>query len=89
MAQVFIPALLTSHTGGLTTLEIPGETLREIVSTLVARYPSLHTQFLDEQHRLRSGLAIAVDGEIGTEGLREIVGPDAEIHFVMAIKGGS
>ena len=70
-------------------LEIPGETLREIVATLVARYPSLHAPFLDDQHRLRSGIAIAVDGEIGTDGLRETVGPDAEVHFVMAIKGGS
>ena len=89
MAQVFIPTLLAPHTGGATQLEIPGDTASEIVAALIARCPDLQAQLLQPDGRLRTGVAIAIDGEVALDGLREKVPPEAEVHFVMAIKGGS
>lgn len=89
MARVFIPAQLTALTDGAAELDIFGQTAGEIVAELMVRYPRLQSQMLQPGGALRSGIAIAIDGEIAVDGLRERVPPGAEVHFVMAIKGGS
>ena len=87
MPQVFLPALW-QPVAGAPMLELPGETVGELVDALVALYPSLQPAIVFEG-RLRSGVAVAVDGEVALDGLQEKVSPAAEVHFVMAIKGGS
>jgi molybdopterin converting factor small subunit len=37
---------------------------------------------------LRPDIAIAVDGEMGLDGLAEQVGEDSEVHFIPPISGG-
>lgn len=87
MAQVFIPTLLQSLTNGVGMLNLAGNTAGEIVAALVKLHPALQPQLLHDG-RLRPGVAIAIDGEVAIDGLRESVPPEAEVHFVMAIKGG-
>ena len=53
-----------------------------------SRYPGFSARLLDEDGRLLSNLAIAIDGEVTPLGLRETVEPESEIHIVAAISGG-
>ena len=87
MAEVHIPAMLRNLTGGLSTVEAAGTTIREIIDDLERRWPGLRARLMDGD-RLLPNLSVAVDGEISPLGLREAVGPSSEVHFVTAIKGG-
>jgi molybdopterin converting factor small subunit len=37
---------------------------------------------------LRPDIAVAIDGEMGLDGLAEPVGEDSEVHFIPPISGG-
>jgi len=88
LALVYLPALLQPLAGDQAVVEIAAVSLREVVTALTTTYPALHPHLLDPQGNLRSHLAIAVDGEIASS-LRDSLSGNPEIHFVMAIKGGT
>jgi molybdopterin synthase sulfur carrier subunit len=85
--EVYIPAMLRELTGGKSTVEAAGATVREIIEDLERQWPGIRERLI-EDGRLRSNLSVAVDGEVSTLGLREKVEPSSEVHFVAAIKGG-
>ena len=87
MAKVFIPFSLQALTGGVRELEVPGESVREIVEHLEEKYPGVSEQLVEGNH-LRLNITVAVDGEISPMGLLEEVGENSEVHFVAAIRGG-
>jgi hypothetical protein len=87
MAQVFIPTLLQSFTGGLSQISVEGATVGQVVENLDKLHPGISFKLL-ESNRLRHNISVAVDGEISPLGLLEHVGPASEVHFVTAIKGG-
>lgn len=87
MALVYIPTALQPQAGGAETVEIAGRTVRELVDELDRRFPGFAANLL-EDGKLRSSLAVAVDGEVSPLGLSERVPPDAEVHFVPALAGG-
>ncbi|MFH1571739.1 MAG: MoaD/ThiS family protein [Gemmatimonadota bacterium] len=91
MARVWIPSLWRDElTGGHEEVEAEGDTLRQIVASLEARYPGLGERLVDEgTGRLRPEIAGAVDGEIAVEGLRRAVRPDSQIQFLPALSGGN
>ncbi|MBI1356052.1 MAG: molybdopterin synthase sulfur carrier subunit [Acidobacteria bacterium] len=88
MPRVFLPTMLRELTGGAAELEAAGATVRELLDELEARHPGLRARLCDGD-RLRSNLAVAVNGEVEPLGLLARVQPDAEVHFVPAIAGGS
>ena len=81
MALVFIPAMWRDEFGGHRELTAAGATVGQVVESLETLYPVI-------REKLTSSVSIAVDGEVTPLGLLEHVGPDSEIHFVPAIKGG-
>ncbi len=87
MPVVFIPALLRDLTGGVESLEVPGETVREVIDRLEARYPGVKERLYDGD-RLRPGIAVAVDGAISRQRLRHRLEAGSEVHFLPAISGG-
>ena len=87
MPVVWIPSLMRSLTGGVEQVQVEGGTLREVVENLEAIHPGIKDRVCEEG-RIRPGLAVAVDGVVAEEGLRQQVGPDSEVHFVTAISGG-
>ncbi len=87
MAVVWIPPLMRSLTDGKSQVEVEGNTVREIVEALEARYPGVAARIVEDD-RIRPGLSVAVDGTVGNKGLREPVGPHSEVHFVPAMTGG-
>jgi molybdopterin synthase sulfur carrier subunit len=87
LATVYIPALLQPLTGGRPQVEVEGATVREVIDNVDRAWPGVRERLLDVG-RLRPNISVAVDGEVSPMGLIEKVGPDSEVHFVAAIKGG-
>lgn len=87
MPRVFIPTLLRQLTEGRAELEVEGATVRQVVANIDVVYPGFAERLLD-QGRLRLNVSVAIDGEISPLGLLETVGPQSEVHFIAAIRGG-
>lgn len=87
MPTVYIPTLLQAVTGGKSAVEVAGATVRQVIDNLERVYPGIRERLV-EQGRLRPNISVAVDGEVTPIGLLEAVGPQSEVHFVAAIKGG-
>lgn len=87
MPRVFIPAQLRELTGEVAELELPGDTVRQIVAALDQRFPGLGAR-LATADGLAPGLAVSVDGRLSSRGLFAPLQPNSEIHFLPAIGGG-
>ncbi len=87
MPTIFIPASLRAAAGGLREIELPGETVRELVLALEQQFPTFAGRLRDGD-KLRSGLAVSVDSQVSSRGLLQPVGPTSEIHFIAALGGG-
>ena len=88
MAVVFIPRALEPKLGGAKSIEVEGATVRELLEAIDRLHPGFSANLLDDG-RLRSNLAVAVDGVVSPMGLREKTPGDAEVHFVPALAGGA
>jgi molybdopterin converting factor small subunit len=80
--------MLRELTGGQSTVDAAGATVREVVEDLERQWPGIRDRLIDGG-RLRSNLSVAVDGEVSPLGLGEAVEPASEVHFVAAIRGGT
>ncbi len=87
MAQVFIPASLRPHANGTRVIDLPGETVRDLILALETQYPLLVGR-LREGDSLRPGLSVAIDSKLSVQGLRQAVPPQCEVHFLPTIGGG-
>ncbi len=87
MPVAWIPALLRDLTAGQEQITVPGETVREVIEQIDARYPGVKDRLL-EGSRLRPGIAIVVDGAVSRQRLRHHLEENSEVHFLPAIGGG-
>ena len=87
MPVVWIPSLLRDLTGGEDTLTVPGETVRQVIENLDARYPGIRDR-LCEQDALRPNIAVVVDGVASRQRLRHRLTETSEVHFIPTISGG-
>lgn len=87
MAVVFIPASLRALVGNETTVQVEGETVREVIRQLEVRYSGIESR-LCQGNRLRPGLQVVVGDSVSSMGLLARVEPDDEVHFVSAVGGG-
>jgi molybdopterin converting factor small subunit len=81
MARVFLGSALRRFTGGVEEVEVEAATVRSLVAELDRLFPGVGEQ-------LKSGIAVAIDGEIIADAIYEQVPEDAEVHFLPAIGGG-
>jgi molybdopterin synthase sulfur carrier subunit len=88
LPTVYIPTLLQNLTGGRSSVDVEGATVRQVIENLERAWPGLRERLLD-QDRLRPNISVAVDGEVTPMGLLEPVEPASEVHFIAAIKGGA
>ncbi|HEU5319058.1 MAG TPA: MoaD/ThiS family protein [Chloroflexota bacterium] len=89
MATVFIPAQLRELTGGARTVDVPGETLGEVLAALDARHAGIKERLLhDEGDALNPYIEVAVGDEIASLGLLTPVGPKTEVHILPNVSGG-
>ena len=69
------------------TVVVEGETVREIINNLEILYPGIKEKLVDG-FRMKSNIAVAVDGEVTPIGILEKVNQSSEVHFLPAIGGG-
>ncbi len=81
MARVFLGSALRRFTGGVEEVEVEAATVRSLVAELDRLFPGVGEQ-------LKSGIAVAIDGEIIADAIYEPLPEDAEVHFLPAIGGG-
>jgi len=87
MPTVWIPGLLRDLTNGQDALTVPGETVRQVIENLDARYPGIRER-LCEQGMLRRNIAVVVDGVTSRQRVRHRLTETSEVHFIPAISGG-
>jgi len=88
MAVVHIPAPMRELTGGRNEVTVPGETLGQVIENLEQEYPGLQARLVVGE-RLRGSLAVFVDDQLPTSGLRTRLQPDSRVYFAPAIAGGT
>ena len=81
MARVYLGSALQRFTGGVEEVDVQAATVRSLITELDRQFPGLGDQ-------LRSGIAVAIDGEIIADAIYEPLPGDAEVHFLPAIGGG-
>lgn len=87
MAIVKLRAPLKDLAGGNREITIDGASVGEVLRTLEREYPKIIGWVLDEHGRVRRHVNVFVDGERVRE--NERVAPDATLHVLPSISGGS
>lgn len=91
MPTIKIPSPLRSYTNGLGKLELQGNTVSEVLSSLVQAYPQIRGHIYDDANNLRPFVNIY----LGEENIREMDGldtrlqPDDTLLIIPSIAGGS
>tara|TARA_B100000315_G_scaffold169202_1_gene157712 strand:- start:75 stop:344 length:270 start_codon:yes stop_codon:yes gene_type:complete len=81
--KVVLPSGLSRQfTGGETEIEVEGQTVRDLVRALEARFPGLGPV-------IELGMAVAIDGEIYQDAFLEPVEETSEVCILPAIRDGS
>ena len=81
MVEVSLVSSLRPAVGGLDRIDVEARTIRELLTKLVARYPSL-------QEHLDAGIAVAVNGEIYRDNRELEIPAQSEVYLMPRIKGG-
>jgi cysteine synthase/molybdopterin converting factor small subunit len=90
VSRVRIPPTLRDAAGGAREVEVPGDTLRDVLSELVSRFPALGRQVLENGNGLAPFVNVYVDNEdIRTlDGLETPVGEGSTVILLPAMAGG-
>lgn len=87
MAVVTLRAPLKDRADGRSEVDLPGDSLGEVLRELERRYPRLEGWVLDEHGSIRRHVNVFVDGERGREDTPVSAG--ARVHVLASISGGS
>ena len=85
--KVRISSPLQSYTKGLTSIELLGSTLADVINELDKKFPGIKFRFIDEQDRIRPHMRIFVDGQIISD-LNMVIQKNANVYIVHLISGG-
>ncbi len=88
--EVRLPTVLRSHAGGASVVTLDGGTIGEVLGKLVAEYPGMAGQVLQEDGSLHKFVNIYVnDDDVRyLSGLDTPVPDGAEISILPAVAGG-
>jgi molybdopterin synthase sulfur carrier subunit len=87
MAVVTLRAPLKDRADGQGQVDLPGDSLGEVLRELERRYPRLEGWVLDEHGNIRRHVNVFVDGERGSKDTP--IANGARIHVLASISGGS
>ncbi len=79
-------APLKDRADGRSQVELPGDSIGQVLRELERRYPRLEGWILDEHGRVRRHVNVFVDGERGTADTP--VDRGARVHVLPSISGG-
>jgi molybdopterin synthase sulfur carrier subunit len=88
--EVRLPTVLRTHAGGASTVQLTGDTLGDVLAKLVAEYPGLAGQVVQDDGSLHKFVNIYVnDDDVRyLQGLDTPVPDGAEISILPAVAGG-
>ena len=87
MPILFIPSPIRDLTQGKASVVVAGSTVREAIESLEAQYPGVKERLCDGE-KIRPNISVMVDGHVSHLKMREKLGAESEVHFVIAISGG-
>ena len=89
--QVNLPTVLRPHAGGERSVALEGATVGEILTALVARYPGMTGQVIDDTGALHKFVNIYInDDDVRyLSGVDTPVGPADELSILPAVAGGA
>jgi molybdopterin converting factor small subunit len=87
MATVWVPSLMRDLTDGRQTVDVPGETVGQVVAALDRLYPGIAAR-LCQGERLIPEVTAYVDGQVAPLGMGQRVGAESEVRFLPAMGGG-
>lgn len=79
--QVSLSASLRTAAGDQGLVEVEADTIRELLTRLVDRYPRM-------QQHLDDGIAVSIDGQIYRDNWSTKIPEDAEVFLLPRIQGG-
>ena len=85
--NVHIPSALRSYTNQQSDVSVDGSTLRDVLSSLDARYPGFRFRIVTEQDRIRPHIRIFVN-DVQAQELLAPLDPQDRIYIVCALSGG-
>ena len=90
MATVRIPPILRPDAGNNRQVEVEGDTVREVLESLVATYPPLRERIFDERDELPQFLNVFIDGTDVrlNDGLETKVGAEATVILTLSDASG-
>lgn len=90
MSTVFIPSVLRSSVGGAKSVQLEGDSIKDVVDALVAQHPSLGSQLLTDDGDLNRFVNVYVNGQDVRylAGLETPVAPADEVRLLPAMAGG-
>jgi len=88
MADVRLPRSLVSlFPGAPRRLQASGATVAEVIADLDAQVPGIRNRLVDAGPSIRRHINVFVAGERAT--LATVVAPDAVVHVIPAVSGGT
>ena len=87
MAVVTLRAPLKDRADGQGQVDLPGDSLGQVLRELERRFPRLEGWVLDEHGNIRRHVNVFVDGERGSADTP--IASTARIHVLASISGGS
>lgn len=89
--QVNLPTVLRPHAGGERTISVEGATVGEVMSALVARYPGMSGQVIDDSGALHKFVNVYInDDDVRyLSGVDTPVAPTDELSILPAVAGGA
>lgn len=88
MAEVWIPPKMQPLTDGSRTVQVEGETVRQIVNNLERRFPGTKKLLCDEASEdLLPAAFVIVDGKVNQLGMLERVQEHSHVHLFPAPDG--
>lgn len=88
--QVRLPTVLRTHAGGVAVVSVGGATIGDVLGKLVAEYPGLAGQVVQEDGSLHKFVNVYLDDDDVRylSGLETPVPDGAEISILPAVAGG-
>ena len=91
MPELVLTRALAVQTMGELEFQVPGGTVREVLTSVFARQPTLRRYLLTDDGALRRHVNIFVNEELiaDRQGLSDAVGEDDRIQVLQAVSGGA
>ena len=89
--QVNLPTVLRPHAGGERTVAVDGSTVGDVLTALVARYPGMTGQVIDDSGSLHKFVNVYLnDDDVRyLSGIDTAVGASDELSILPAVAGGA